>query len=123
MSISEWIPQKPLKDSPEVDRGGKERLRQLLSNPQGKIHTKKKDSDKSTHNNRQKAKASKGKALDIWNYSQVELDNSSKADSEVQRLYFQEIENRKGLEQQRVVFSQKDYIQTLKSLQKKPVQF
>ena len=81
-----------------------------MSNSQGKIHTKKKDSGKSTHNNRQKAKASKGKASDIQNYSQVELDYSSKADSEVQRLYFQEIENRKGLEQQGVVFSQKDYI-------------
>ena len=94
-----------------------------MSNLQGKIHTKKKDSDKSVHNNRQKAKASKGKAPDIQNYSQIELDHSSEADSEVQRLYFQEIENRKGLKQQGVVFGQEDYIQTLKSLQKKPVQF
>ena len=68
-SISEWIPQKPLEDLSEADRGGRERLRQLLSNLQGKIHTKKKDSSKSIHNNRQKAKASKGKASDIWNYS------------------------------------------------------
>ena len=104
-SISEWIPQKPLEDPSEADRGGRERLRQLLSNSQGKIHTKKKDSGKSTHNNRQKAKVSKGKAPDIQNYGQVELDYSSEADSEVQRLYFQEIENRKGLEQQGVVFS------------------
>ena len=94
-----------------------------MSNSQGKICTKKKDSGKSTHNSRQKAKASKGKAPDIWNYSQVELDYLSKAELEVQRLYFQEIENRKGLEQQGVVFGQKDHIQTLKSLQKKPVQF
>ena len=68
-SISEWIPQKPSEDSLEANRGGRERLRQLLSNSQGKIHTKKKDLSKSTHNNRQKAKASKGKALDIQNYS------------------------------------------------------
>ena len=81
-----------------------------MSNPQERIHTKKKDPGKSTHNNRQKAKASKGKTLDIWNYSQVELDHSSEADSEVQRLYFQEIENRKNLEQQGVVFGQEDYI-------------
>ena len=81
-----------------------------MSNPQERIHTKKKDPNKSTHNNRQKAKASKGKAPDIWNYSQVELDYPSKAKSEVQRLYFQEIENRKNLEQQGVVFSQEDYI-------------
>ena len=94
-----------------------------MSNPQERIHTKKKDPSKSTHNSRQKAKASKGKAPDIWNYSQVELDYPSKAESEVQRLYFQEIENRKNLEQQGVVFSQEDYIQTLKSLQKKLVQF
>ena len=88
MSISEWIPQKLLEDSSEADRGGRERLRQLLSNSQGKIHTKKKDPSKSTHNSRQKVKASKGKALDIQNYSQVELDYFSKAESEVQRLYF-----------------------------------
>ena len=94
-----------------------------MSNPQKRIHTKKKDPGKSTHNNRQKVKASKGKAPDIWNYSQVKLDYPSKAESEVQRLYFQEIENRKNLEQQGVVFGQEDYIQTLKSLQKKPVQF
>ena len=94
-----------------------------MSNLQERIHTKKKDSDKSTHNSRQKAKASKGKAPDIWNYSQVKLDYLSKVKSEVQRLYFQEIENRKNLEQQGVVFSQEDYIQTLKSLQKKLVQF
>ena len=59
-----------------------------MSNPQERIHTKKKDSGKSTHNNRQKAKASKGKAPDIQNYSQVELDYPSEAKSEVQRLYF-----------------------------------
>ena len=94
-----------------------------MSNPQERIHTKKKDPSKSTHNSRQKAKASKGKALDIQNYSQVELDYLSKAKLEVQRLYFQEIENRKNLEQQGVVFGQEDHIQTLKSLQKKPVQF
>ena len=94
-----------------------------MSNPQERIHTKKKDSSKSTHNSRQKVKASKGKAPDIWNYSQVELDYFSKAELEVQRLYFQEIENRKNLKQQGVVFSQEDYIQTPKSLQKKPVQF
>ena len=59
-----------------------------MSNLQERIHTKKKDLDKSTHNNKQKAKASKGKASDIWNYSQVELDYFSKAKSELQRLYF-----------------------------------
>ena len=123
MTISEWIPEKPLEDSSRTNKGSKKRSRQIVSNPQERIHTKKKDPSKSTHNSRQKAKASKGKAPDIWNYSQVELDYSSKAELEVQRLYFQEIENRKNLEQQGVVFGQEDYIQTLKSLQKKPVQF
>ena len=98
-TISEWIPEKPLEDSSKTDKGSKKRFRQIVSNLQEKIHTKKKDSSKSTHNSRQKAKASKGKAPDIRNYSQVELDYSSKAELEVQRLYFQEIENRKNLEQ------------------------
>ena len=122
-TISEWIPEKPSEDSSRTNKGSKKRSRQIVSNPQERIRTKKKDPGKSTHNNRQKAKASKGKAPDIRNYGQVELDYPSEAESEVQRSYFQEIENRKGLEQQGVVFSQKDYIQTLKSLQKKPVQF
>ena len=122
-TISEWILEKLLEDSFRTNKDSKKRSRQIVSNPQERIHTKKKDSGKSTHNSRQKAKASKGKAPDIQNYSQVELDYSSKAELEVQRLYFQEIENRKNLEQQRVVFSQEDYIQTLKSLQKKLVQF
>ena len=87
-TISEWIPEKPLEDSFRTDKGSKKRSRQIVSNSQERIHTKKKDSDKSTHNSRQKAKASKGKAPDIRNYSQVELDYLSKAELEVQRLYF-----------------------------------
>ena len=87
-TISEWIPEKPLEDSSRTNKGSKKRSRQIVSNSQERIHTKKKDLSKSTHNSRQKAKASKGKALDIQNYSQVELDHSSKADLEVQRLYF-----------------------------------
>ena len=87
-TISEWIPKKPSEDSFRTDKSSKKRFRQIVSNPQERIYTKKKDLSKSTHNSRQKAKASKGKALDIWNYSQVELDYLSKAESEVQRLYF-----------------------------------
>ena len=68
-TISEWIPEKLSEDSSRTDKGSKKRFRQIVSNLQEKIHTKKKDSGKSTHNSRQKAKASKGKALDIWNYS------------------------------------------------------
>ena len=36
-----------------------------MSNPQERIHTKKKDSSKFTHNNRQKAKVSKGKKRNV----------------------------------------------------------
>ena len=87
-STSKWILQKLLKDSLEANRDSKERLRQLLSDLQGKIHNKKKELNKFIYNNRQKAKASKRKASDIQNYSQIELDYSNKADSEVQKLYF-----------------------------------
>ena len=87
-TISEWIPEKPSEDSFRTDKGSKKRSRQIVSNPQERIHTKKKDLDKSTHNSRQKAKASKGKASDIWNYGQVKLDYPSEAELEVKRLYF-----------------------------------
>ena len=105
------------------------RIQYLLKELQGKPKEEprylagKKDSDKSPSNHRKTVKTSKGKALDIKNYSQTPVRDHSKIESVLQRVKFEEIEFTQVLEHQAVILEEEDCIITTQAVNKLPLCF
>ncbi|EJC97493.1 uncharacterized protein FOMMEDRAFT_163101 [Fomitiporia mediterranea MF3/22] len=119
--LAKWMYQKVRRRHPEATKGMPKRLEDAP--PFESTRPWKKDPGKPVPSNKKSARANKGKAPDIRNYGQVELDSSSEADSDVQRMYFQEIEHRRNAESGQWNFRNEGYSKAPRTPQELPVRF